>query len=93
MDPQCHNAEQLYVWLLHFIANNYLIFSHKPDFLELSGQCLIVFITSDDFKLALKVMTVQTKAAELNGSDFIFSARGLFQLSMCRLRLSHVSTL
>lgn len=35
---QCHNAEQLYVWLLHFIANNYLIFSHKPDFLELSGQ-------------------------------------------------------
>lgn len=38
--PQCHNAEQLYVWLLHFIANNYLIFSHKPDFLELSGQCV-----------------------------------------------------
>lgn len=37
---QCHNAEQLYVWLLHFIANNYLIFSHKPDFLELSGQCV-----------------------------------------------------
>lgn len=36
--PQCHNAEQLYIWLLHFIANNYLIFSHKPDFLELSGQ-------------------------------------------------------
>jgi len=35
---QCHNAEQLYVWLLHFIANNYLIFSHKADFLELSGQ-------------------------------------------------------
>lgn len=35
---QCHNAEQLYVWLLHFIANNYLIFSHKPDFLELSGE-------------------------------------------------------
>lgn len=33
---KCHNAEQLYVWLLHFIANNYLIFSHKPDFLELS---------------------------------------------------------
>lgn len=35
---QCHNADQLYVWLLHFIANNYLIFSHKPDFLELSGE-------------------------------------------------------
>uniref|UniRef100_A0A3B1KAK6 BTB domain-containing protein n=1 Tax=Astyanax mexicanus TaxID=7994 RepID=A0A3B1KAK6_ASTMX len=34
----CHNADQLYVWLLHFIANNYLIFSHKPDFLELSGE-------------------------------------------------------
>lgn len=37
IESQCHNAEQLYVWLLHFIANNYLIFSHKPDFLELSG--------------------------------------------------------
>uniref|UniRef100_A0A3B5LJE5 BTB domain-containing protein n=2 Tax=Poeciliinae TaxID=586240 RepID=A0A3B5LJE5_9TELE len=35
---QCHNAEQLYIWLLHFIANNYLIFSHKPDFLELSEE-------------------------------------------------------
>ncbi|XP_041748057.1 rho-related BTB domain-containing protein 3 [Coregonus clupeaformis] len=35
---KCHNAEQLYVWLLHFIANNYLIFSHKPDFLELSDE-------------------------------------------------------
>uniref|UniRef100_A0A8C7HMJ2 Rho related BTB domain containing 3 n=1 Tax=Oncorhynchus kisutch TaxID=8019 RepID=A0A8C7HMJ2_ONCKI len=35
---KCHNAEQLYVWLLHFIANNYLIFSHKPDFLELSEE-------------------------------------------------------
>ncbi|XP_036385692.1 rho-related BTB domain-containing protein 3 [Megalops cyprinoides] len=35
---KCHNADQLYVWLLHFIANNYLIFSHKPDFLELSGE-------------------------------------------------------
>lgn len=40
LHSQCHNAEQLYVWLLHFIANNYLIFSHKPDFLELSGQCV-----------------------------------------------------
>lgn len=38
LNCQCHNAEQLYIWLLHFIANNYLIFSHKPDFLELSGQ-------------------------------------------------------
>ncbi|TWW61726.1 Rho-related BTB domain-containing protein 3 [Takifugu flavidus] len=35
---KCHNAEQLYIWLLHFIANNYLIFSHKPDFLELSEE-------------------------------------------------------
>uniref|UniRef100_A0A3P8W4X0 Rho related BTB domain containing 3 n=1 Tax=Cynoglossus semilaevis TaxID=244447 RepID=A0A3P8W4X0_CYNSE len=35
---KCHNAEQLYVWLLHFIANNYLIFSHKHDFLELSDE-------------------------------------------------------
>uniref|UniRef100_A0A8C1ASM3 Rho related BTB domain containing 3 n=1 Tax=Cyprinus carpio carpio TaxID=630221 RepID=A0A8C1ASM3_CYPCA len=35
---KCHNADQLYVWLLHFIANNYLIFSHKPDFLELSDE-------------------------------------------------------
>ncbi|XP_056587282.1 rho-related BTB domain-containing protein 3 isoform X1 [Triplophysa dalaica] len=35
---KCHNAEQLYVWLLHFIANNYLIFSHKPEFLELSDE-------------------------------------------------------
>ncbi|XP_030229912.1 rho-related BTB domain-containing protein 3 isoform X2 [Gadus morhua] len=35
---KCHNAEQLYVWLLHFIANNYLIFSHKADFLELSEE-------------------------------------------------------
>uniref|UniRef100_A0A8D0CUN9 Rho related BTB domain containing 3 n=1 Tax=Sander lucioperca TaxID=283035 RepID=A0A8D0CUN9_SANLU len=35
---KCHNAEQLYVWLLHFISNNYLIFSHKPDFLELSEE-------------------------------------------------------
>lgn len=43
-DFQCHNAEQLYVWLLHFIANNYLIFSHKPDFLELSGQSLCLLI-------------------------------------------------
>ncbi|TRY95109.1 hypothetical protein DNTS_003837 [Danionella cerebrum] len=34
---ECHNADQLYVWLLHFIANNYLIFSHKADFLELSA--------------------------------------------------------
>ncbi|XP_060746310.1 rho-related BTB domain-containing protein 3 isoform X3 [Tachysurus vachellii] len=37
---KCHNADQLYVWLLHFIANNYLIFSHKPDFLELSGETI-----------------------------------------------------
>ncbi|XP_048876819.1 rho-related BTB domain-containing protein 3 [Brienomyrus brachyistius] len=35
---KCHNADQLYVWLLHFIANNYLIFSHKPDFMELSEE-------------------------------------------------------
>ncbi|XP_072315628.1 rho-related BTB domain-containing protein 3 [Eucyclogobius newberryi] len=35
---KCHNAEQLYVWLLHFMANNYLIFSHKPDFMELSEE-------------------------------------------------------
>uniref|UniRef100_A0A671QNI1 Rho-related BTB domain-containing protein 3-like n=1 Tax=Sinocyclocheilus anshuiensis TaxID=1608454 RepID=A0A671QNI1_9TELE len=35
---KCHNADQLYVWLLHFIASNYLIFSHKPDFLELSDD-------------------------------------------------------
>ncbi|KAA0719851.1 Rho-related BTB domain-containing protein 3 [Triplophysa tibetana] len=35
---KCHNADQLYVWLLHFIANNYLIFSHKPEFLELSDE-------------------------------------------------------
>ncbi|KAL2099590.1 hypothetical protein ACEWY4_003984 [Coilia grayii] len=35
---KCHNADQLYVWLLHFIANNYLIFSHKPDFIELTDE-------------------------------------------------------
>ncbi|MGH0169894.1 UNVERIFIED_CONTAM: hypothetical protein FKN15_069567 [Acipenser sinensis] len=31
-----HNAVQLSAWLLHFIASNYLIFSQKPDFLDLA---------------------------------------------------------
>uniref|UniRef100_H3A8M2 Rho related BTB domain containing 3 n=1 Tax=Latimeria chalumnae TaxID=7897 RepID=H3A8M2_LATCH len=32
-----HNAERLSTWLLHFIASNYLIFSQKPEFYDLSG--------------------------------------------------------
>ncbi|MBN3279895.1 RHBT3 protein, partial [Polyodon spathula] len=31
-----HNAVQLSAWLLHFIASSYLIFSQKPDFLDLA---------------------------------------------------------
>lgn len=34
-----HNATRLSTWLLHFIASNYLIFSQKLEFQELSGKC------------------------------------------------------
>uniref|UniRef100_W5LZV2 Rho related BTB domain containing 3 n=1 Tax=Lepisosteus oculatus TaxID=7918 RepID=W5LZV2_LEPOC len=33
---QFHHAPQLSTWLLHFIASNYLIFSQKPDFSNLT---------------------------------------------------------
>ncbi|NXQ25423.1 RHBT3 protein, partial [Alaudala cheleensis] len=33
-----HNSECLSTWLLHFIATNYLIFSQKPEFQELSVE-------------------------------------------------------
>ncbi|XP_069747947.1 rho-related BTB domain-containing protein 3 isoform X3 [Narcine bancroftii] len=33
-----HNATRLSTWLLHFIANNYLIFSQKLEFQELSDE-------------------------------------------------------
>ncbi|XP_028660605.1 rho-related BTB domain-containing protein 3 [Erpetoichthys calabaricus] len=35
---QFHNAEQLSSWLLHFISSNYLIFSQKADFLDLTEE-------------------------------------------------------
>ncbi|XP_068941233.1 rho-related BTB domain-containing protein 3 isoform X3 [Petaurus breviceps papuanus] len=33
-----HNSDCLSTWLLHFIATNYLIFSQKPDFQDLSEK-------------------------------------------------------
>ncbi|NXA73090.1 RHBT3 protein, partial [Thryothorus ludovicianus] len=33
-----HNSDCLSTWLLHFIATNYLIFSQKPEFQELSVE-------------------------------------------------------
>ncbi|XP_071587788.1 rho-related BTB domain-containing protein 3 [Heliangelus exortis] len=33
-----HNSDCLSTWLLHFIATNYLIFSQKPEFQDLSGE-------------------------------------------------------
>ncbi|KAM4709764.1 rho-related BTB domain-containing protein 3 [Discoglossus pictus] len=33
-----HNSESLSTWLLHFIATNYLIFSQKTEFQELSAE-------------------------------------------------------
>ncbi|KAM4638042.1 rho-related BTB domain-containing protein 3 isoform 3-T3 [Amazona ochrocephala] len=33
-----HNSDCLSTWLLHFIATNYLIFSQKPEFQDLSGR-------------------------------------------------------
>ncbi|NWU86186.1 RHBT3 protein, partial [Onychorhynchus coronatus] len=33
-----HNSDCLSMWLLHFIATNYLIFSQKPEFQELSVE-------------------------------------------------------
>ncbi|NXU58312.1 RHBT3 protein, partial [Turnix velox] len=33
-----HNSDCLSTWLLHFIAANYLIFSQKPEFQELSDE-------------------------------------------------------
>ncbi|NXO45430.1 RHBT3 protein, partial [Locustella ochotensis] len=33
-----HNSDCLSTWLLHFIATNYLIFSRKPEFQELSVE-------------------------------------------------------
>ncbi|ETE71799.1 Rho-related BTB domain-containing protein 3, partial [Ophiophagus hannah] len=33
-----HNSDCLSNWLLHFIASNYLIFSQKPEFEDLSGM-------------------------------------------------------
>lgn len=40
--PQFHNSDCLSTWLLHFIATNYLIFSQKPEFQELSGILLFI---------------------------------------------------
>lgn len=34
---QFHHSDCLSAWLLHFIATNYLIFSQKPEFQDLSG--------------------------------------------------------
>ncbi|PNI72935.1 RHOBTB3 isoform 7, partial [Pan troglodytes] len=36
-----HHSDCLSTWLLHFIATNYLIFSQKPEFQDLSGRLLI----------------------------------------------------
>ena len=36
-----HHSDCLSTWLLHFIATNYLIFSQKPEFQDLSGTLLI----------------------------------------------------
>ncbi|XP_054666130.1 rho-related BTB domain-containing protein 3 isoform X3 [Grus americana] len=33
-----HNSDCLSTWLLHFIATNYLIFSQKPEFQDLSAE-------------------------------------------------------
>lgn len=38
---QFHHSDCLSTWLLHFIAANYLIFSQKPEFQDLSGRLLI----------------------------------------------------
>ncbi|EMP41178.1 Rho-related BTB domain-containing protein 3 [Chelonia mydas] len=35
---QFHNSDCLSTWLLHFIATNYLIFSQKPEFQDLSAE-------------------------------------------------------
>uniref|UniRef100_A0A4W2CYA9 Rho related BTB domain containing 3 n=1 Tax=Bos indicus x Bos taurus TaxID=30522 RepID=A0A4W2CYA9_BOBOX len=35
-----HHSDCLSTWLLHFIATNYLIFSQKPEFQDLSGHTL-----------------------------------------------------
>ncbi|KAM9367963.1 rho-related BTB domain-containing protein 3 [Phaethornis superciliosus] len=35
---QFHNSDCLSTWLLHFIATNYLVFSQKPEFQDLSGE-------------------------------------------------------
>ncbi|XP_068941235.1 rho-related BTB domain-containing protein 3 isoform X5 [Petaurus breviceps papuanus] len=42
-----HNSDCLSTWLLHFIATNYLIFSQKPDFQDLSGKLAFsLFLTN-----------------------------------------------
>lgn len=49
---QFHNSDCLSTWLLHFIATNYLIFSQKPEFQDLSGNFSIVFRTRNVFSSA-----------------------------------------
>lgn len=50
---QFHNSDCLSTWLLHFIATNYLIFSQKPEFQDLSGNLSITFKTIDVFTFCL----------------------------------------
>lgn len=45
---QFHNSDCLSNWLLRFIASNYLIFSQKPEFEDLSGNCSICFLNKTD---------------------------------------------
>ncbi|XP_048360506.1 rho-related BTB domain-containing protein 3 isoform X2 [Sphaerodactylus townsendi] len=42
-----HNSDCLSNWLLHFIASNYLIFSQKPEFEDLSGLYDVASITTE----------------------------------------------
>lgn len=50
---QFHNSDCLSTWLLHFIATNYLIFSQKPEFQDLSGNLPITFKTRNVFQFCL----------------------------------------
>lgn len=97
---QCHNAEQLYIWLLHFIANNYLIFSHKPDFLELSGQyrqwmfkCLCLINCPMFFNC---ILILKWNMVNIIYRSTVLAAAGLkyFTLAVmiCRCSLEHLHT-
>uniref|UniRef100_A0A663F1L2 BTB domain-containing protein n=2 Tax=Aquila chrysaetos chrysaetos TaxID=223781 RepID=A0A663F1L2_AQUCH len=48
-----HNSDCLSTWLLHFIATNYLIFSQKPEFQDLSGNLSVTSATRNVSQLCL----------------------------------------